>query len=266
VNTAPSLHRYLYAYANPTVWVDLDGYESSRVYKDENDIPVGTQYFNGGDGLYYVADGDYAYAGDKYAAWVGDQQANAKIQTKQDPRSWMQRSFDSAKETASNLLDKAKGAVTVAENEQAPGASDAQLTDEQRYERDFGRNSRLTQGANTVAEVSSAGADAVGEYCSWGCNPGSILKGAVVVGGTKALAKHEAKELAGDAAAAAVKAEKAGVDSARGLTLRTEYKPGLNAKEFDRKINRLQNAADNGALTLRDPHEFTTHLRAPSSE
>jgi RHS repeat-associated protein len=28
VNTPPSLHRYLYAYGNPTVWVDLDGYKS----------------------------------------------------------------------------------------------------------------------------------------------------------------------------------------------------------------------------------------------
>ncbi|MFI0416532.1 MAG: RHS repeat domain-containing protein [Candidatus Thiodiazotropha sp.] len=27
-NTPPSLHRYLYAYANPTVWIDLTGYQS----------------------------------------------------------------------------------------------------------------------------------------------------------------------------------------------------------------------------------------------
>ncbi|MCU7866499.1 MAG: RHS repeat-associated core domain-containing protein, partial [Candidatus Thiodiazotropha sp. (ex Lucinoma borealis)] len=30
-NTPPSLHRYLYAYANPTVYIDLDGYEATTV-------------------------------------------------------------------------------------------------------------------------------------------------------------------------------------------------------------------------------------------
>jgi len=36
-NTPPSLHRYLYAYGNPTVYVDLMGYQSER--EDENDKP-----------------------------------------------------------------------------------------------------------------------------------------------------------------------------------------------------------------------------------
>jgi RHS repeat-associated protein len=32
VNTPPSLHRYLYAYSNPTVYVDLTGYASEELY------------------------------------------------------------------------------------------------------------------------------------------------------------------------------------------------------------------------------------------
>jgi hypothetical protein len=32
VDTPPSLHRYLYAYANPTVYIDLNGYESVPCY------------------------------------------------------------------------------------------------------------------------------------------------------------------------------------------------------------------------------------------
>ena len=31
VDTPPSLHRYLYAYGNPTVWVDLDGHEAREI-------------------------------------------------------------------------------------------------------------------------------------------------------------------------------------------------------------------------------------------
>jgi RHS repeat-associated protein len=59
VNTAPSLHRYLYAYANPTVWVDLDGYESTR-WDSEEEIPHGTNYWvisrGSGPAAYYSAD------------------------------------------------------------------------------------------------------------------------------------------------------------------------------------------------------------------
>ncbi|MDD2893358.1 MAG: hypothetical protein PHF20_05455, partial [Halothiobacillaceae bacterium] len=35
INTPPSLHRYLYAYANPTVYIDLDGYKS--IFGDATD-------------------------------------------------------------------------------------------------------------------------------------------------------------------------------------------------------------------------------------
>lgn len=38
------------------------------------------------------------------------------------------------------------------------------------------------------------------------------------------------------------------------LALRAEFKEGLNAKEFERKINRLQHAIDNGELTSNIPH------------
>ncbi len=86
-NTPPSLHRYLYAYANPTVYVDLNGYENSRVYSDESEVPIGTNYFRASDGLIYEANGDYGYTGEEYAAWVAEQQSASEISTREDERS-----------------------------------------------------------------------------------------------------------------------------------------------------------------------------------
>ncbi|MBI3560527.1 MAG: hypothetical protein HY080_02255, partial [Gammaproteobacteria bacterium] len=60
-NTPPSLHRYLYAYSNPTVWVDLTGYASTYRWDTEEDIPAGTAYFKNeliGDKGYWSADKD----------------------------------------------------------------------------------------------------------------------------------------------------------------------------------------------------------------
>jgi RHS repeat-associated protein len=41
INTPPSLHRYLYAYGNPTVYVDLTGYYSWNEFKDEVSYDAG---------------------------------------------------------------------------------------------------------------------------------------------------------------------------------------------------------------------------------
>ncbi len=48
INTPPSLHRYLYAYANPTVYVDLTGY-SSYVATGEEFDELGTELYKEGN-------------------------------------------------------------------------------------------------------------------------------------------------------------------------------------------------------------------------
>lgn len=55
--TPPSLHRYLYAYANPTVYIDLFGYDSQE-YDSLDDVPNKTLYtivpdFETGDDRYF---------------------------------------------------------------------------------------------------------------------------------------------------------------------------------------------------------------------
>lgn len=53
--TPPSLHRYLYAYANPTVYIDLYGYKTLR-YSDKDEIPDYEEYIQTGDKEYLIVD------------------------------------------------------------------------------------------------------------------------------------------------------------------------------------------------------------------
>ncbi|MDH3976782.1 MAG: hypothetical protein OEV42_21175, partial [Deltaproteobacteria bacterium] len=50
--TPPSLHRYLYAYSNPTVYIDLYGYEAVREYASLDEIETGAKYIEYHDGYY----------------------------------------------------------------------------------------------------------------------------------------------------------------------------------------------------------------------
>ncbi|MCP4348900.1 MAG: RHS repeat-associated core domain-containing protein, partial [Desulfobacterales bacterium] len=57
----PSLHRYTYVYSNPTVYIDLFGYQSEHIYESPDDIPTGSTYIKytgsySGNITYYSAD------------------------------------------------------------------------------------------------------------------------------------------------------------------------------------------------------------------
>lgn len=62
----PSLHRYLYAYANPTVYIDLYGYAS--ISKRPEPIETGDEVYFGEDKVYWVQDnpGELFPSWDKY--------------------------------------------------------------------------------------------------------------------------------------------------------------------------------------------------------
>ena len=81
--------------------------------------------------------------------------------------------------------------------------------------------------------------------------------GAFVFDSASLLLAPEARVLGFGKATPVVTAEAQAVRVADGIVLRAELKAGMNAKEFERKINRLQKAVDNGELTSNIPHTIT---------
>ncbi|MDH3976767.1 MAG: hypothetical protein OEV42_21095, partial [Deltaproteobacteria bacterium] len=79
--TPPSLHRYLYAYSNPTVYIDLYGYASSE-YASLDEIDTGAKYIEY-DGSYYNPDA---------AAWE-DNELSYEIVMENGVEKTMERGF-----------------------------------------------------------------------------------------------------------------------------------------------------------------------------
>jgi RHS repeat-associated protein len=172
VNTPPSLHRYLYAYSNPTVYVDLTGYASYESWKTEEDIPAGTRYFEF-EGHYVRSDVDFAtLGGQKWADYVYESMDKAGVKTKEDKGWWAKTkesigsAVDEAGETLGNLFTQKrtqnnKDQRVVQEGDD--GTTVAMSEEEQirhDIERDFGKGARA---AKQIAEGASKGADIVSE-------------------------------------------------------------------------------------------------------
>ena len=119
----PSLHRYLYAYQNPTVYADPMGSEGEKAaykWKDESDIPAGTTYyFDDRTKTYYSADPAAWDDELNYKVTIGVLKSE-KVQPQTKEKSW----FEKGAETVASWFGLGEGKEAVGEFKAAGEAFD----------------------------------------------------------------------------------------------------------------------------------------------
>ena len=177
VNTPPSLHRYLYAYANPVVYMDLEGY-ASVCYTDRVggcDEPMTEEQQK------------------KYEQDRNDERQRLLNAPKRDPFEVAEEQRKQQEETDKAKRDQDRS--TIVETDKGG------VTDEQDIESIQRERTKAGRAAGKFAEGAGKGADIVGEEVTdpWNYVPfGAVLKG---VRGAKIIKKviGESAEGAADA-------------------------------------------------------------------
>jgi hypothetical protein len=146
------LHRYLYAYSNPTVYVDLNGYEAVETsYVNEDDIPADVTYREYRN-KFYVVDRE-AYGPDDETEW----RINRRVTSNSTDRIKEKSLYTQVVELITGEInDPFSDNKVMQEKSDGPG-SEEQLTEAEQIERDLGglgrAAERFADGASTTADV-----------------------------------------------------------------------------------------------------------------
>jgi RHS repeat-associated protein len=196
VNTPPSLHRYLYAYSNPTVWVDLTGYEA-WLYNKEEDIPYGANYkvYDEKKGTFAIVDPEVY--GSEISYNIAVHQSTGEVKHKK-PEWWNFWSDDVPYYKKPGyeyktiyvhpelLVENDEGTTTLVNGGLAPNAE--AWVERARLEREVKQ-----KAVEAVGEASNKVGEEVSEFCMPACGGGlgKMAAGAILAKGSVRLAEHE---------------------------------------------------------------------------
>jgi RHS repeat-associated protein len=239
---APSSHKYLYAYQNPTVYVDLDGNEPIDVV--EGFVESVVNVVAGGQISQMDQFALQIQKPELYKSLRGEGNAYTKKNIHKsysiDLRNF---SIDSKLHAGKSNLGEAASLATLGVPElgqmigETVGAAGVSFSDE------FTQESK-NQAHKDIGKVLPNAVDAV---ATRGLPARAKPKSSLItenVGGLKPTQKN-LSEAPND-----------------GVTLTAKFKDGMNPKEFDRKVNRVRNKIEDGDAFTNIPHNVTNAERS----